>query len=72
MFNLIVLITALLIAWLVFTGLVNILKASVKTALSVAVIVLVAQIVLGVRPQELWQQLVQFGQILQQLFFGNG
>ncbi len=53
--ELILLLGALIVAWLVFTWLVKIVKTSVKTALAIAVVVLVLQLVFGIDPRELWE-----------------
>ena len=68
--DLIVLIAALLITWLVFTWFVKVLKASISAALFIATIVLILQVYLGVRPQRLWQQIIQLPEMIWQLF-GN-
>lgn len=53
--ELILLIGALIVAWLLFTGLVNILKTTVKTALTVALVFMALYLVWGVNPEELWE-----------------
>lgn len=58
--EIILLLAALVITWLIFTWLVKVVKASVTTALTVAAIVLALQIGLGIGPGQLWQQLTQF------------
>jgi predicted PurR-regulated permease PerM len=65
--DLIVLIAALIVAWLIFTWLVKVLKASIGTALAIAAIILVLQIAFGVNPQQLWEQVNNLPQTLQQL-----
>lgn len=57
--ELIILIAAIIVAWLVFTGLIKIVKVSLKTALAIAAIVLILQIVFGIGPRDLWEQILQ-------------
>ncbi len=65
--DLIILIAALIVAWLVFTALIRVVKTTLSTALTIAAIVLILQIGFGVQPQQLWQQLVQLPQIIREL-----
>ena len=51
-----ILIGALVISVLVFIWLVNVVKATLKTALLVAVILLVLQLAFGIGPTTLWDQ----------------
>ncbi|OKH27872.1 hypothetical protein NIES1031_07970 [Chroogloeocystis siderophila 5.2 s.c.1] len=69
--DLIVLIAALVVAWLVFTALIRVVKTTLSTALTVAAIVLILQIGFGVQPQQLWQQIVQLPQMIRELLTGN-
>ena len=62
--ELIVLIAALIVSWLVFAALSKVVKSTVKTAIAIAAIVLVLQLVFGIAPQALWQQIVQLPQII--------
>ncbi|MBP0019749.1 MAG: hypothetical protein J7647_19620 [Cyanobacteria bacterium SBLK] len=55
--ELIILIAAIIVAWLVFTWLIKIVKVSLKTALAIAAIVLILQIVFGIGPRDLWEQI---------------
>lgn len=68
--ELIILIASLLVSWLVFTWLVKVLKASIGTAISIAIVVLILQLAFGIGPQELWQQIINLPQTIQQLFGG--
>jgi predicted Na+-dependent transporter len=54
--NVIILIAALIIAWLVFNWLVKVIKTSFNTAIAIALLVLFLQLGLGIGPQELWEQ----------------
>ncbi|PPS46079.1 hypothetical protein B1A85_01010 [Chroococcidiopsis sp. TS-821] len=65
--DLIILIAALIVAWLVFTALIRVVKTTLSTALTIAAIVLILQIGFGVQPQQLWQQLVQLPQIIREV-----
>ena len=51
--NWILLIGAIVVAWLVFTGLLNIHKTTVTTAITIAAIVLALQLIVGIGPQQL-------------------
>ena len=62
----ILLIAALVVAWLVFTALVRIIKTTVKTAFSVAAIIL-ALAALGIGPAQLWQAIIELPQWVQRL-----
>lgn len=68
--QLILLIAAIIVTWLVFTWLVKVIKASITTAITIAIIVLVLQFVFGINSQELWQEITHLPQTLWQLF-GN-
>ena len=65
--ELIIFLAALVVAWLIFTWLLKVAKASISTALAIAVIVLMLQLVFGIGPQELLQQVRQLPQVLWQL-----
>ncbi|MDJ1171553.1 hypothetical protein PMG71_19155 [Roseofilum sp. BLCC_M154] len=62
--DLILLIAALIISWLIFTWLVKIVKLTVGTALTIAGIVLILQLLFGVNPNQLWQQILNLPQII--------
>ncbi|MGK7874259.1 MAG: hypothetical protein AB4426_13380 [Xenococcaceae cyanobacterium] len=66
--ELIILIAAIIVAWLVFTWLLKVIKASINTAFAIAIIVLILQLVFGIGFQELWQQIVNLPQTIWQLF----
>ena len=69
--ELIILVAALIVSWLVFTALVKVVKTTVSTAITIAAIVLILQLVFGVAPQELWQQITQLPQILWNIVTGK-
>jgi type IV secretory pathway TrbL component len=52
-----IVIGAILVSFLVFTWLLKIVRATLKTAISVAVILLILQLVFGIGPQTLWEQI---------------
>ncbi|MEM9218765.1 MAG: hypothetical protein AAGD25_31045 [Cyanobacteria bacterium P01_F01_bin.150] len=58
----ILLIAALFIAFLIFTWLLKVVKATISTALTVAFIVLLVQLLFGIGPIELWNQIVSLWQ----------
>lgn len=69
--DLLILIAALIVSWLIFTALIKVLKTTVSTAISIAAIVLVLQLAFGVNPQDLWQQITQLPQTLWHTITGN-
>lgn len=66
--ELIILVAAIIIAWLVFIWLVKVLKASINTALTIAVIVLLLQLIFGIGYQEIWQKILDLPNYLPQIF----
>jgi type IV secretory pathway TrbL component len=52
-----IVIGAILISLLVFTWLLKIARATFRTAILVALILLVLQLVFGIGPQALWEQM---------------
>ncbi len=69
--ELIILIAALILSWVVFTALIKVVKTTVSTAIAIAAIVLVLQLVFGINPQDLWQQITQLPQIVWHLVTGD-
>ncbi|MGK7932268.1 MAG: hypothetical protein AB4041_12650 [Microcystaceae cyanobacterium] len=65
--QILILIAAFAVAWLVFSGLLKIIKTSVGTAFKVAIIVLVLQLVFGISPYDLWQEIINLPQRIQEL-----
>lgn len=61
--DLIVLIASGLVAWLIFTWSLQVLKASISTALAIAVLALILQIFLGISFEQVWQELVKYALI---------
>ncbi|WP_159785660.1 hypothetical protein [Sodalinema gerasimenkoae] len=62
--ELITLVAALILAWLVFTWLMRVIHTTLSTALSVAAIVLLLQLLFGIDPNALWQEIQRFGDVL--------
>lgn len=62
--ELITLIAAIIVAWLVFTWLLKVVKASVTTALTIAIVVLILQFVFGIHTEEIVKQLFQLPEII--------
>jgi hypothetical protein len=69
--NIILLIAAIAISFLVLTWLVQVVKTTLKTALIVAAIVLGLQLLFGVGPTQVLQQVSQFAQYLWNLVTGG-
>lgn len=64
--DLVILIVAVLVAIAIFTWLVNVVKATIQTAFTIAIIILILQLIFGIGPgdlldriQQLWQGLWQ-------------
>jgi hypothetical protein len=62
--ELITIIAALIVAWLVFTWLLKVVKASVTTALTIAIVVLILQFVFGIHTEEIAKQIFQLPEII--------
>lgn len=65
--ELIILLAAILVSWLIFNWAIKVLKASISTAVTIAVIVLVLQLMFGIGPNELFQHIIHLPQTLWQL-----
>ncbi|MCT7980729.1 hypothetical protein [Laspinema olomoucense] len=52
--DLLILIAAVVVSWLIFTWLVTVLKATVKTAILMALLVLGLQVIFGIGMTDLW------------------
>ncbi|MBE9228420.1 hypothetical protein IQ264_23650 [Phormidium sp. LEGE 05292] len=64
--ELIVLIAALIVTFLVFTWLIKVVKATIQTALTIALLVLILQIVFGIGPNQVWQKIIELPQLIWQ------
>ncbi|WP_009633798.1 hypothetical protein [Synechocystis sp. PCC 7509] len=69
--ELIILIAALVVSWLVFTALIKIVKTTATTAIAITAIILALQLVFGIGYQDLWQQITQLPQIVWNLVTGG-
>ncbi|GAB4542895.1 MAG: hypothetical protein Tsb0014_36060 [Pleurocapsa sp.] len=54
--ELIITIAAIVIIWIVFSWSIQVLKVSIKTALTLGAILIILQIVFGIKSQEIWQE----------------
>lgn len=66
--NPILLIAAILLSWLVFTWLLRVVKTTLKTAFSIAVIVLGLQVMVGIGPDQILQAIMELPTLVQDLF----
>ncbi|AFY65744.1 hypothetical protein [Geitlerinema sp. PCC 7407] len=64
-------LAALVVAWLIFTWLLKVVKTTLSTALFIALVVL-GLLFVGIGPQELLQQVLQIPQQLWQWGTGSG
>lgn len=69
--NLILLIAAIVVTFLVFTWLVKVVKATIGTAIAIALLVLVLQLFFGIGPAQIWQQVNQVFQSIWQTVTGG-
>jgi hypothetical protein len=65
--DLILLVGAIVISWLVFTALLKVVKTTITTALVVAMIIFALQFLFGINPAQLWRQISELPQMLWQL-----
>jgi hypothetical protein len=63
--EIVLVIGAILVAWLVFTWLFKVIKVSLKTAFLIAAIVLILQFAFGISPQKLWEEILTLPQLVQ-------
>lgn len=66
--DLILLVAALLISWLVFRWLLTVIKSSASTALLISIIILLLQVMIGISPQELWDEIINLPQTFSDFF----
>lgn len=69
--QLIILVAAIVVSWLVFSWLVNVVKTTISTAITIAVLLLLLQIVFGIGPTQIWHQATQLPQYLWNLTRGG-
>ncbi|NES25124.1 MAG: hypothetical protein F6K41_41010 [Symploca sp. SIO3E6] len=67
MSEIIIIIGAVIVSWLVFTWLVKVVKASIATGIILTIIVLLLQLVFDVKLSELLQEMTQLPQTIWQL-----
>jgi hypothetical protein len=67
----IALIAALIVSWLVFTALVRVLKTTLTTAFTIAAIVLALQLLFGIGPERIWQEIVKLPESIVNLVQGS-
>lgn len=60
-------IITLILAWIVFAVLWKLLKTTVRTALTIAAILVLLQIGFGITPQDIWYQIMHLPQALSQI-----
>ncbi|MEO0406816.1 MAG: hypothetical protein AAF289_05650 [Cyanobacteria bacterium P01_A01_bin.135] len=60
----ILLIAALVISFFIFTWLTRVVRATISTAITIALIALALQLLFGIGPQDIWQQMVDIWQRL--------
>ncbi|MBV5257805.1 hypothetical protein FLX56_05130 [Synechococcus moorigangaii CMS01] len=68
--EIIVIVAALIISWLVFTAFIKIVKTSVQTAVTIAAIVLLLQLAFGIRSGQVIEQIFELPRIIGD-FFSN-
>ncbi len=64
-------IPTLILAWILFVVLWKLLKTTVKTALTIAAILVLLQIGFGITPQDIWYQIMHLPQTLSQIRNGK-
>jgi succinate-acetate transporter protein len=69
--ELILIIAAVIVSWLVFTALLKLMKTTLSTAIAIAVIVLVLQLLFGIGPSQVLQQVINLPQTLWHLVTGK-
>ncbi|EKQ70656.1 hypothetical protein OsccyDRAFT_0958 [Leptolyngbyaceae cyanobacterium JSC-12] len=69
--NIVLLIAAIIVTFLVFTWLVKVVRATIGTAIAIAVLVLLLQLFFGIGPAQVWQLVSQFFQVIWQTITGT-
>ncbi len=69
--NIVLIIAAILISLAIFGWLLKVARATFTTAITIAIVVLVLQLVFGIGPSQIWQQVSQILQSLWNLFTGG-
>jgi len=66
--NILLLIAAIVVAWLVFNALLKILKVGLSTAATIAIILIILQFTFGINPQKLWNEILTLPENISHLF----
>jgi hypothetical protein len=61
-------IAAVFVTWVVFNWLLNVIKTTVSTAITIAAIILVLQLAVGIGPQQLLDTVTQIPRLALELF----
>ncbi len=69
--NMILLIAAILVTFLVFTWLVKVVKATLSTAIAIALLILILQLFFGIGPAQVGRQVAQLFQTIWQTVTGG-
>ncbi|BAW97560.1 hypothetical protein NIES970_25130 [[Synechococcus] sp. NIES-970] len=69
--EIITIVAALIISWLVFTAFIKIVKTSVQTAITIAAIVLLLQLIFGIRSSQVIEQIIELPRIIGDWFSGR-
>ncbi len=62
MIEILILIAAVVISFLVFSWLINVVKTTISTALTIAILLLILQLVFGIGADDIWQGVQDFFQ----------
>ncbi len=62
--ELITVIAGVIITWLIFTWFIKVFQASLKTALTIAIVLFCLQMFFGIRYQQVWQE---FSKLVEEL-----
>jgi len=69
--NIVLIVAALIVTFLVFTWLVKVARATIGTAIAIALLILVLQLVFGIGPMQVWQPVTQLWQSIWQTVTGG-
>ena len=69
--DMILVVVAIIVTFLVFTWLVKVVKATIGTAIAIALLILVVQLLFGIGPVQVWQQVSQVFQSVWQTVMGG-
>lgn len=60
-------IITLIIAWIVFVILLKVVKMTVKTALTIAVILVLLHFAFGITPQDIWNEILKLPETISKI-----